>query len=89
MRNGNHGDRVGCNILILSDRRIDKDYAPIPSLLATSGLHHHLIREGTRTQRRWWSNPAKPREVHHFSLLIGYGASARSIRISRSRRWTT
>jgi glutamate synthase (ferredoxin) len=63
--------------------------APIPALLAVSAVHHHLIREGTRTQRRpRRSRSGEPREVHHFALLIGYGA-ARSTRTSPSRRSTT
>ena len=66
----------GVNILILSDRGIDRENAPIPSLLAVSGLHHHLIREGTRTRVGLVLESGEPREVHHFSLLIGYGAGA-------------
>jgi len=66
----------GCNILILSDRGIDKANAPIPALLAVSSVHHHLIREGTRTQVGLVLESGEPREVHHFSLLIGYGAGA-------------
>ncbi len=66
----------GCNILILSDRGIDHDRAPIPSLLATAGLHHHLVRQGTRAQVGLILESGEPREVHHFSLLIGYGAGA-------------
>lgn len=68
--------RSGANIIILSDRGIDADHAPIPSLLAVSGLHHHLIREGTRTRAGLVLESGEPREVHHFSLLIGYGCSA-------------
>jgi glutamate synthase (ferredoxin) len=66
----------GVNILILSDRGIDRDNAAIPALLAVSGLHHHLIREGTRTRVGLVIETGEPREVHHFSLLIGYGAGA-------------
>jgi glutamate synthase (ferredoxin) len=66
----------GATILILSDRQIDKDYAPIPSLLATSGLHHHLVREGLRTKATLIVETGDAREVHHYCLLIGYGASA-------------
>jgi glutamate synthase (ferredoxin) len=66
----------GVNILILSDRGVDAENAPIPSLLAVAGLHHHLIREGTRTQVGLVLESGEPREVHHFSLLIGYGAGA-------------
>ena len=66
----------GVNILILSDRGINKELAPIPSLLAVSGLHHHLIREGSRTRVGLVLESGEPREVHHFSLLIGYGCGA-------------
>src|SRR5438093_8343908 len=68
--------KSGANILILSDRQINKDYAPIPSLLATSGLHHHLVREGSRTKATLIVETGDAREVHHYCLLIGYGASA-------------
>ncbi len=66
----------GVNILILSDRGISPEHAPIPALLAVSGLHHHLIREGTRTRVGLVLESGEPREVHHFSLLIGYGCGA-------------
>ena len=66
----------GINILILSDRGTNKEMAPIPSLLAVSGLHHHLIREGSRTRVGLVLESGEPREVHHFSLLIGYGCGA-------------
>ena len=66
----------GKNILILSDRGVDADHVAIPALLAVSGLHHHLIREGSRTKVCLVLESGEPREVHHFSLLIGYGASA-------------
>jgi len=66
----------GVNILILSDRGVDADNAPIPALLAISGLHHHLIRTGTRTRVSLVLESGEPREVHHFALLIGYGCSA-------------
>ena len=62
------------NIVILSDRGIDPDHAPIPALLAVSGLHHHLIRNGTRTHIGLVVESGEPREVHHFAMLIGYGA---------------
>jgi len=64
------------NLIVLSDRGVTKDLAPIPALLAVSGVHHHLIREGTRTHVALVLESGEPREVHHFSLLIGYGASA-------------
>jgi len=66
----------GNNILILSDRGLNKDNAPIPALLALSGLHHHLIRQGTRTAVSLVLESGEPREVHHFAALIGFGASA-------------
>jgi len=66
----------GVNILILSDRGVDAENAPIPALLATAGLHHHLIRRKTRTQVALVVESGEPREVHHFALLIGYGATA-------------
>jgi glutamate synthase (ferredoxin) len=64
------------NVLVLSDRGVDRDNAPIPSLLAVSSLHHYLIREGLRTRVSLVLETGDAREVHHFSLLIGYGASA-------------
>ena len=66
----------GYNCIILSDRGHDADRAPIPSLLACSAVQHHLIREGTRTRCSLLLETGEPREVHHFALLIGYGASA-------------
>ncbi len=66
----------GFNYLILSDRGIDTNKAPIPALLALSGLNHHLIREGTRTKVSLILESGEPREVHHFALLLGYGAGA-------------
>ena len=66
----------GTNILILSDRGMDANKAPIPALLAVSGLHHHLIRTGTRTRVGIVLESGEPREVHHFAVLIGYGCGA-------------
>jgi glutamate synthase domain-containing protein 2/glutamate synthase domain-containing protein 1/glutamate synthase domain-containing protein 3 len=68
--------QAGYTILILSDRGVDPDYAPIPSLLSLTAVHNHLIREGTRTQVALIIESGEPREVMHFALLIGYGASA-------------
>jgi glutamate synthase domain-containing protein 2/glutamate synthase domain-containing protein 3 len=68
--------RDGCTILVLSDRGVDEDQVPIPSLLATGAVHHHLIREGTRMQVGIVVESGEPREVHHFCLLTGYGAGA-------------
>ena len=66
----------GCSILVLSDRGVGNGHAPIPSLLATGAVHHHLIREGTRTRVGLVVETGEAREVHHFALLIGYGAGA-------------
>src|SRR6185312_13006035 len=66
----------GYTIIILSDRGINADWAPIPSLLAMTAVHNHLIREGTRTQVALILESGEPREVMHYALLIGYGASA-------------
>ena len=66
----------GCTILILSDRGVDQAHAPIPSLLATAGVHHHLVREGTRTRCALVLESGDAREVHHCALLLGYGAGA-------------
>jgi glutamate synthase domain-containing protein 2/glutamate synthase domain-containing protein 1/glutamate synthase domain-containing protein 3 len=66
----------GYTLLILSDRGADKQYAPIPSLLALAAVHNLLVREETRTQVALILESGEPREVMHFALLIGYGASA-------------
>ncbi|MGE5188873.1 MAG: glutamate synthase central domain-containing protein, partial [Gemmatimonadota bacterium] len=66
----------GATLLLLTDRGIDKDRAPIPALLAASGLHHHLIRRGLRTQAGIIVETGDAREVMHYALLIGYGANA-------------
>src|SRR6202167_5786831 len=68
--------RSGYSLLILTDRGMDEEYAPIPSLLALSAVHNYLVREGTRTQVALIIESGEPREVMHFCLLIGYGASA-------------
>src|SRR5436190_4334667 len=68
--------RNGQRLLILSDRGIDKDKAPIPSLLALTAVHNHLVRERKRTQVALIIESGEPREVMHFALLTGYGASA-------------
>jgi glutamate synthase (ferredoxin) len=72
------GDAVdaGYTILILSDRDADRMRAPIPSLLATAGVHHHLVRLGTRTRCALVVESGDAREVHHCALLLGYGAGA-------------
>ncbi|MCL9659386.1 glutamate synthase large subunit [Paenibacillus hunanensis] len=72
-------DRViakGHNFLILSDRGMDKENAAIPALLAVACLHHHLIRQGTRTRVSLLLESGEPRDIHHFALLLGYGISA-------------
>ena len=62
-------------ILILSDRGISKELAAVPALLAGAGLHHHLIKNGTRLRASIIIESAEPREVHHMALLLGYGVS--------------
>jgi glutamate synthase (NADPH/NADH) large chain len=64
------------NVIVLSDRGVTRDTAPIPALLAIAGLHHYLIREGLRTRVSLVLETGEAREVHHFALLIGYGCSA-------------
>ena len=66
----------GAHIIVLSDRDGDGENAPIPSLLLTAAVHHHLIREKTRTQVGLVVETGEVREVHHVALLIGYGAAA-------------
>jgi glutamate synthase domain-containing protein 2/glutamate synthase domain-containing protein 3 len=66
----------GATILILSDRGFNSQRAPIPSVLATAAVHHHLVRERIRTHAGLVVETAEAREVHHFALLIGYGAVA-------------
>ncbi|HEX3908541.1 MAG TPA: glutamate synthase large subunit [Mycobacteriales bacterium] len=67
---------AGARLIVLSDRDSDGELAPIPSLLLTSAVHHHLIREKTRTQVGLIVEAGDVREVHHAALLIGYGAAA-------------
>ena len=67
---------AGASILILSDRGVDADHAAIPALLATAGVHHHLIRKGLRTLCGLVVETGEAREIHHVALLIGYGAGA-------------
>jgi len=64
------------NLIILSDRGVDEGKVPIPSLLAVAGVHHHLVRNETRTRVGLAIESGEPREVHHFCLLLGYGAQA-------------
>jgi len=67
---------AGAQILILSDRGSTRELAPIPSLLSTSAVHHHLIRDKTRTRVGLVVEAGDARECHHMCLLIGYGAAA-------------
>ena len=66
----------GYTNVILSDRGINRELTAIPALLATAGVHHHLVRTGTRTKAGLIIESGEPREVHHFAVLIGYGAGA-------------
>ena len=66
----------GANLIILSDRYADHEHAPIPALLAVAAVHHHLIREKTRTRVGLVVETGEAREVHHHALLIGFGAAA-------------
>ncbi|MBC8101675.1 MAG: glutamate synthase large subunit, partial [Cytophagales bacterium] len=75
-RKASEAIEYGCTVVILSDRGVGGEYAPIPALLAASAVHHHLIREGTRTSVALIVETGDAREVHHFACLLGYGASA-------------
>ncbi len=66
----------GAGIIVISDRDSDEAMGPVPSLLAVSAVHHHLVREGTRTRVGLVVESGDAREVHHMALLLGYGASA-------------
>jgi glutamate synthase domain-containing protein 2/glutamate synthase domain-containing protein 3 len=68
--------RRGVNLLILSDREVDGEHAPIPMLLATGAVHHHLVREGLRTQCGIVCETGEARDVSQIALLVGYGAGA-------------
>ncbi len=68
--------RDGANILILTDRGVDENRVPIPSLLAVSAVHQHLVKTKKRTSLAIILESGEPREVHHFATLLGYGASA-------------
>ncbi len=74
--NADEAIEKGYSLLILSDRDVDQDSVPMPSLLACSALHHHLIRRGTRTKVSIILETGEAREMHHFAVLIGYGANA-------------
>ena len=66
----------GAKIIVLSDRYSNEQNAPIPSLLLTGAVHHHLVRERTRTKVGLIVECGDAREVHHMALLLGYGAGA-------------
>src|ERR687893_389244 len=68
--------KAGSAVLVLSDRGVNETQAPIPSLLATASVHHHLVRAGIRMATTLVVETAEAREVHHFALLVGYGAAA-------------
>src|SRR5690606_7738000 len=68
--------RDGVRIVVLCDRNSDAESAPIPSLLATSAVHHHLVRERLRSRAGIIVEAGDAREVHHMAVLVGYGASA-------------
>ena len=68
--------KAGSAVLVLSDRGVNETQAPIPSLLATASVHHYLVRAGIRTATTLVVETAEAREVHHFALLVGYGATA-------------
>src|SRR5262245_12896261 len=73
-RRASEAVQAGFDILILSDRGVGPRAAAIPSLLATAGVHHHLVRQGTRTRCALVVESGDAREVHHAALLLGYGA---------------
>jgi glutamate synthase (NADPH/NADH) large chain len=68
--------KSGANILLISDRQLDRDHIAIPALLATSTVHQHLVKRGLRTSTGLVVETGSAREVHHFALLAGYGAEA-------------
>ncbi|MDP9043961.1 MAG: glutamate synthase-related protein [Pseudomonadota bacterium] len=68
--------KTGHNILIISDRQMNRDFVAIPALLALSAIHQHLVREGLRTTAGLVVETGSAREVHHFAVLAGYGAEA-------------
>lgn len=75
-READEAIKNGYNIIVISDRGVNQEFAAIPALLASSGLHHHLTRAETRTKVGLVLESAEPREVHHFCTLIGYGITA-------------
>ena len=75
-READEAAAAGTAIIVLSDRGVDQEHTYVPALLAVGGLHHHLIRQQTRTSVDIAIESGEPREVHHFAMLFGYGASA-------------
>jgi glutamate synthase (NADPH/NADH) large chain/glutamate synthase (ferredoxin) len=73
-RQASQAIKEGFKFLILSDRGVNDEWAPIPSLLGIAAVHHHLVRECTRTEVGLIVESGEPRDVHHFACLIGYGA---------------
>ena len=73
-RQASQAIKEGYKFLILSDRGVNDEWAPIPSLLGVAAVHHHLVRECTRTEVGLTVETGEPRDVHHFACLIGYGA---------------
>ena len=73
-RQASQAIKDGFKFLILSDRGVNEEWAPIPSLLGIAAVHHHLVRECTRTEVGLILETGEPRDVHHFACLIGYGA---------------
>src|SRR5579883_1306875 len=71
-----HAVDDGARVLILSDRGVDPEHAPIPMVLAVGAVHHHLIREGKRLQADLIAETGEAWDIHHFAVLVGYGASA-------------
>lgn len=76
LRNVDLHIQQGCQLIVLSDRGVGPQRAAIPSLLATSAVHQHLIRTGKRTKVSLIVASGEPREVHHFAALLGFGANA-------------
>ena len=68
--------RDGARIIVLSDRESNEKMAPIPSLLAVAAVHHHLVRERSRTQVGLVVESGDAREVHHMAMLVGFGCAA-------------
>jgi glutamate synthase (NADPH/NADH) large chain/glutamate synthase (ferredoxin) len=75
-RQASQAIKEGYKFLILSDRGVNEEWAPIPSLLGIASVHHHLVRDCTRTEVGLIVETGEPRDVHHFACLIGYGAGA-------------